>query len=66
MLSVRYWKARQACGRKWVAKMRRGGVRGVRGSQVAERGPRGVCDFETGEGRQNCDDPEGLCLTLLR
>ena len=30
MLSVRYWKARQACGRKGVAKMRRGGVRGVR------------------------------------
>lgn len=66
MLSVRSRNARQAWGRKWVARMRRGGVRGVRGSQVAERGPRGVRDFEKGEGRQNCEDPEGLCFILVR
>lgn len=65
MLSVRYWSARQAWGRKWVTRTRRGGVRGVRGSQVAERGPRGVSNFEKGEGRQNCEAPEGLCFTLL-
>lgn len=62
--SVRSRTHRQAWGASGWLGMRRGGVRGVRGSQVAERGPRGVRDFEKGEGRQNCEDPEGFCASF--